>query len=429
MPDLISIDSVEHLESYAFTCVLNALLTAESDYRNISLTDVDLTLRTTDPDAGIDGQITWPSGVKHDVLTVGENVVQYKSGEITPTQLAKEFGKPGAQAALSRNGHYVLFVGRAYVKRVREARAAKLKSLCAAAGFPPDRCTILYGDQIAHWISRFPSVLIRPELDLGYPAFVTAEQWQQQKNLTNPFKPDKARTEIIDHLRTFVSTPSTHNVVRVEGPAGVGKTRLVLEALRPTGKAERSMYCPNAADPHAQDLLTRIQANQQASAIVVIDECERDQQEVLSQFADLANGRIRLICIGPAEVLAPSPVLVDVFKVLPLGDEDIRSILGDLLPGAPIEVTETAVRLASGYVKLATFVSSILAEYPDLPLTDFPRVDNVQQFLKRFVDQKTYKALKTLSLLTKVGWHAEIRSEAEKLAALVELPFKICRKQ
>jgi hypothetical protein len=129
MPDLISIDSVEHLESYAFTGVLNALLTAEADYRNVSLTDVDLTLRTTDPDAGIDGHIRWPDAVKHDVLTAGENVVQYKSGEITPARLETEFGKPGVQAALSRNGHYVLFVGRAYVKSGREARAARLRSL------------------------------------------------------------------------------------------------------------------------------------------------------------------------------------------------------------------------------------------------------------------------------------------------------------
>jgi hypothetical protein len=53
MPDLISIDSVENLESHTLTSVLNALLTAESDYRNVSLIDLDLTLRTNDPDAGI----------------------------------------------------------------------------------------------------------------------------------------------------------------------------------------------------------------------------------------------------------------------------------------------------------------------------------------------------------------------------------------
>jgi hypothetical protein len=41
--------------------------------------------RTNDPDAGIDGRINWREGTKHDVLALGENVVQYKSGELTPT--------------------------------------------------------------------------------------------------------------------------------------------------------------------------------------------------------------------------------------------------------------------------------------------------------------------------------------------------------
>jgi len=175
MVQLISVDSVENLDSHAFASILNALLTAEADYRNVPLTDLDLTLRISDPDAGIDGRINWPKDVEHDVLAAGQNVVQYKSGELTISQLVKEFGKPGVQAALSRSGHYVLFVGRAYVKRDRETRAAKLKSLCEAAGIAPGLCTILYGDQIARWISRFNSVVIRPELGLGYPAFVTVE--------------------------------------------------------------------------------------------------------------------------------------------------------------------------------------------------------------------------------------------------------------
>ncbi len=63
------------------------------------LIDLDLTLRTNDPDAGIDGRINWPEGTKHDVLAPGENVVQYKSGELIPRQLVKEFDKLGTRAA------------------------------------------------------------------------------------------------------------------------------------------------------------------------------------------------------------------------------------------------------------------------------------------------------------------------------------------
>ena len=85
MADLISGEDVSSLTHDAFRSVLNALLIADADLHGVGLTDIDLTTRDTDPDAGMDGWIKWPSSNHHDVLGPGETVLQYKSGQGVPS--------------------------------------------------------------------------------------------------------------------------------------------------------------------------------------------------------------------------------------------------------------------------------------------------------------------------------------------------------
>ena len=194
MAGLISDDDVARLNSHSLPAVINALLTAEADLRHIPLTGLDLTLRSTDPDAGIDGRIDWPNGTSHDTLPPGIIAIQYKSGKFKNGELAKEFKKKGVQKTLkSSGGKYLLFVSHAYPVWQRNAQRRSLHMLCRRRHIRPDRCTILYADQIARWISRFPSVVIRPELGKGYPAFDTIEAWSRQPSLRNAFQTDPQR--------------------------------------------------------------------------------------------------------------------------------------------------------------------------------------------------------------------------------------------
>lgn len=140
-----------------------------------------------------------------------------------------------------------------------------------------------------------------PELGHGYPAFVTAGRWLQSRELQNPWKPDAARTQITDQIKSFVRRETNSYVLRVEGPAGVGKTRIALESVRDNGTLESTIYTPNADHPSVTQLLTLIQGDPETTATVVVDECDRERQEILKSYADLAEGRLRLLCVGPAD--------------------------------------------------------------------------------------------------------------------------------
>lgn len=422
MAELITSADVAALDNHALRRVLNALLQAEADLHGVPLTDLDTTLRENDPDAGIDARIRWKT--QHEVLRDGENVVQYKSGKLTEKNLRDEFAKPGVQDALKRGGHYILMVGHAYGVPARDKRAEILRELCAAAGIDPGHCRLAFGDHIARWVSRFPSLVIRKEFDKGLPGFATVEDWQHLPDFGIPFRSDKGRDEIINEVRSFVAVGSEDNILRIEGEAGVGKSRLALEALNVPGIAQRTMYAWDAANWGVIDLLSAVQSLPQATAVIVVDECDREQQEVLRPYVAITAGRVRLICVGAAVTpYEPPRGLAKVFRVKRLADDEIREILTTVQAGAPREVVDVTVRLAEGMVKLAIFIADTLVKAPNLALTDLVNIPNVQTFLQRFVDPNTFKGLQALSLLARTGWADEVRVEAESVAKVVGVAF------
>jgi hypothetical protein len=426
MEPLISKAAVGRLNNHALRSVLNVLLTIEANRAGVPLTDLDLTCRDNDKDAGVDGRLIWPKGANHDVLRSGPVVLQYKSGKLKKGEIRKEFVKKGVQNVLKKpSGQYILFVSHDYVRQSRDRHLKSLAALCKRRRIAPRRCHIVYGDQIARWISRFPSVVILPELGSGYPAFVTVNQWQQSRNLKNPFKLNTEREEVIKQLRSFAISTVDDNIFRVEGLAGVGKTRLVLEALRVSGIAESTMYCFDADSPNALQLLAELQAHVDASAVIVLDECDRERQETLRPYVENAGGRLRLVCVGPAEKLLPTQIASGaLYQVKPLPEEEMRSVIGDFHANAPREIVDTAVRLAGGMPKLAVFIADTLIKKQGLRLNELVEVDTVQSFLKRFVDKDTFDTLKGLSLLAKVGWDGELEVEAKAIAEKgLLLPF------
>lgn len=421
---LITGKTVSNLGHEQFRKVLNTLLIVEANVKKVPLLSLDISCSDTDPDGGVDAKVQWPPGLNHDVLKDGETVLQYKSGKISLKQLKTEFNKPGVRKVLRAGGRYVMMVGNDYVgKRAAELRQ-ELKNLCRNRRLPIKKCEILFGSQIARWICRHPSVAIMPELGKGYPAFVTVAGWLQQRELQNPWKPDAARTEIIDKVKSFVRRETSSYVLRIEGPAGVGKTRIALESVQENGMQESTIYTPNADAPSVIELLTLIQGDPATTATVVIDECDRETQGILKAYAAIAQGRLRLLCVGPADVLSQAPILSpEVFVLLPLSEEKIREILSESFGTITREISELAVRLAGGYVKLALFITEHLQRHKGLQPADLAKIDDVRTFLKRFVEPKTQKALQLLSILSRVGWEDEVADESKALAAFFGVDF------
>ena len=424
--DLIHGRDVAQLNNHEFRRVLNSLLTVEVNQNHVPLDQVVLTTNDNEADAGIDGRVIWPKDIRHDLLKPGENVVQYKSGTLTKSELEKEFKKKGVQAALRRGAYYLMCVAKDYNPTTIEKRQAELRALCKSKRIASSHARIVFGEMLARWISKYPAVVILPEFRKNIPGFVTVERWQKENpQLSTPFLADSARLEMMHAIREFLDSNRPESALRVEGPAGVGKTRLVLEAVLDSRYAGRTVYALNADSQKVQEFLSAIYSDPETFALVVADECDSPRQSVLAQYAENSSGRLKLVCIGISEVLydAAPLTLTPVYQLRPLADQDIEIILEDSFPGVPKEFIEASVRLASGYVKLAMFIMQVLERHGNQPPIRLVEVRDIRVFLQKFVEPTTRKSLQVLSLLARIGWEEDLRAEAQTVADFVGLPF------
>jgi hypothetical protein len=424
--ELITGKDVAFLDPQQFPIVMNALLLAEAGQNRVSLLDLTVTSQTNDPDGGIDARLLWPAQVQHDVLAPGINVLQYKAGKIKTEILTNEFSKSDVQAALKAGGTYVFCVGYDYPDKWVKYYRAALDALCKKKKCATTQTKIIFGGWLARWISRYPAVVALPELRRQIPQFVTVSRWKEDNpNLANEFKPDASRTEILENIRGFLTSKSPSYVIRIEGPAGVGKTRLALESVLDPTFAARTLYARNADHDDVERVLQAFYSSREIHAILVVDECDATRQSTLEDFAQNSNGRIKLVCVGIAEILhkSPLPTLTPLYQLKPFEATDISAILQGTFPNAPPVFIELSTRLSGGYVKLAIFIVQLLVENGVQPAIDLARGFTIQTFLKKFVPTEMLLSLQALSVLARIGWEEDLQKEAETVAKFVDLPF------
>ena len=427
--DFINGKDVERLNDQELRSVLNALLTADASQRRVPLLDLDITTRNNDPDAGIDARIKWPAVAPHDPLQSGENVLQYKSGKLTKKLLEAEFNKPGVQRALKRGGAYLFCAGHDYVSRSAKTHEKTLKDLCRKKRIAAGRVKIIFGSGLARWICRHPAVVARPELRQHVSEFITVERWLSDNvQLSNPFRPDESRRETIEQIRTFLQSESPGSaVLRLEGPAGVGKTRLALEVVKEREYASRTLYAIDAENAEVQPFLMKMYSDQETCAIAVIDECSRTRQSILEQYAQSSKGRLKLICVGVHDKLyetSPPALTQELYQLKPLPAVDIEAIIQDSFRSAPKDYIDMAVRLSGGYVKLAMFIAGTLERMGAKPPVELTKVLEIDVFFRKFIDREMLQALQVLSVLAQIGWYEDLRTEAEAVADFVQIPMR-----
>jgi hypothetical protein len=261
---------VQSLNLVELPSVINGLLRAEAASHRIPILDLEITDRVTDPDAGIDARIKWPSSAQHDVLSPGANGLQYKAGKLSAKILADEASKPDVKDLLKSGGTYILCVGFDYNQKDSREYTGKLKKILRGKKLPVSRVVIVPGSQLARWISRFPAVAAMPELRRRIPDFITVGQWRQNNPLfATEFKADASRREVIEQIRAFVDS-GLEPVLRLEGPAGVGKTRLALEAVLDDRIASRTLYAPTADANEVEAVVQSFYLNNEVRAVLAL---------------------------------------------------------------------------------------------------------------------------------------------------------------
>lgn len=386
LPFEVSSDHIQALPPIAFTQLLRRLLAAEASTHGLPSDRIHVPRTITAPDGGEDGYIEWKGGpIRTDFLPCRMNQFQLKCGKIPLNATGREVltgkgqVKPMVRDVLGEGGCYIMLSNHPFTRKSIKVREERISKSLRDAGLTVDEGQVLFrgADWVATWVNRHPSIATRVK-ELTQPGtvrpFHSWDHWAEcSEQQISPLVDDNR----LPTLRAAVLGQVTveQGVIHICGLPGVGKSRLVHEALGPTDERNRSitdlvMYADesgsNAADiRHTAETL----AASKSRAIIVVDRCTRETRRALASTVNRLGSRLSLVTIE--DDTPPTPPDSRMISVPEAPSDVTEQIVKNLAPpDLPSEDRRRLVALSRGFPEVALAVVKAWKESaPPLPHT------------------------------------------------------------
>ncbi len=395
----------------AFTPFVNRLLTSEAEAAGLAGTSLRTTHRDNISDEGVDAELD--SEVATDWIPAGESAWQFKAGDLGPADCKAELrGATFAQEILRRGGQYRLVLGASLTAKKLDKRRAALLEEAAALDLTVDSKSIqvLHADSLATWAESFPALAVWPGLGSNGDGTLTFEDWAASNRHTATFVESAERTAIQHSIRGLAAGAQTLDL-RVTGVSGLGKTRLALETFRGSGMEPLVVYLKAVATPHT--VLTHLMA-QGRTAIVVVDECTRDQHKSLAEMIPAGSG-LRMITIGEPDSQGGLPA--PIYALAPFDGDAMDAVIARNQPSLGPELRRVLVETSGGNIGFALYLAQLVAQNPDARTADLVNPEAIRQFVSQSLPTgSAFLACSVLALFSRVGYDAELATELELLA-------------
>lgn len=307
------------------TRLLKKLLHLEAEANNILKSAVDVSLKINMPDGGEDGRIQWKSGPEETAYIPNRfTLFQCKAQSMGEAKCKNEIFiererelKPKVKEVFDARGTYVLFY---YKTAKRDSLINGFRKGLKRAGrgdWQTADIKIYDAEKIADWVNEFlqtvvyvcncNSICIPCELK-------TWEMWAEYEENKYEYIPNTTLKGYIKTLREESS--KEHSVIRIVGLSGLGKTRLALEAFRPSRNeteinqellSNQILYL-NTSIGNTQILSFVTEAcNRKIPGILIIDDCEFELHSLIAKEVGRSGSRLKLITLdfNPEEEQQP----------------------------------------------------------------------------------------------------------------------------
>jgi len=413
------------------------LLWAEARCIGLPVTKINISSRTDVADGGIDASVSAAGELPASVLisrpTLG---FQIKTGALKPWQesvIRKElFGDAEKESketlaaqvrqSLDAGGAYVLIcTGVDLTSKQRDEAIGHIKKYLGQCGYADPKVDALSQNQLIAVLQHFPSLSLG--LNGRDHTFQTHTSWAADAEMRVNFQSGPEQDAFLATLRDELRRNDGAVHVHVQGEAGVGKTRLVLEATRETDIAPLVVYCDRPSKILDGPLLAAILRNDNGfSVVLVVDECDPASRVQLWNVLKHRGARIKLVTIfnEPSEMSGTTLVL----NSPPLAQEQIAAILSDY--GVPKDQSRRWLDFCGGSARVAHAVGANLRSNPE----DILRSPDTVNLWDRFVAgsdplgsvdvQQRHVVLRYLALFRRFGYSQEVSAEAKAIAKLIE---------
>ena len=270
------------------------------------------------------------------------------------------------------------------------------------------------------FLSRFPSLALRVT-GRDTTLFQSHRSWSLQDDMRAQFKQGEAQGALIDALRAEIRSAGSALHARIWGEAGIGKTRLALEATRAEDLSPLVVYCDTASKFRDSVLMNELLRDDNTfSVILVVDECDPDSRSYIWNKLKHQGSRIKLISLyGEYDstsgdvVYLNAPVLEDegivgILESYQLPEDQSRR-WSDFCSGSPrvAHVLGFNLRSNPGDMLKPTDTVNVWARY--IQGADAPDSEVVRQ---------RSLVLRYISLFKRFGYGGLLASEARAVAEL-----------
>lgn len=339
-------EHIEQLDSKNLIRILRKLLTLEANKFGIPQSAANVYLNINDPDGGEDGRIKWENGPpKTDWIPNRFSMFQSKAQPLTSKDCEKEILngkreiKPKVKEVLDAGGSYIFFCHKAYNDRYIDPKISKIVNTLTDKGYPntvKKQVAFYDGNIISNWVNQYFTAQVFVMELLGkhpIPGLQTWEKWDAVFQDKKYFRSDKLNGWIGEIRKKLVN--SQKNVIRITGLSGLGKTRLVLEALRSpddknnieqAGISDSAVYYEASSDESPiKQFITGYRDCKNVT--FVIDECGLTLHSSITYDVSAEDSNINLvtICNEPDYTRVPKT------EKISLEPEDFKNVVKDML--------------------------------------------------------------------------------------------------
>lgn len=412
------------------------LLWAEATALGIGKNLIDVPSAITVADGGIDAEV-------RDVLVDGAQGLikpgltryQIKTGDFSlrgntgiDSILCGEKSKalrPKIKSCIAQEGTFVVVLFGSDKpditdEKLRDKLRDRIRTLdaeCADARLEVWRQNTLRG-----FLVSFPSLALRLT-GRDRERFQTHRSWSQQDDMRRDFKAGPSQVAFITGLQNELRRNDEAVHARVWGEAGIGKTRLVLEATAAKDLGALVVYCGSAERFRDSDLMNVILRDDNSFHVVlVVDECDRDASPYLWNAFKHCGPRIKLVSIYMEYDKTSGNI--SYHDAPALDSERVSEIIQDY--GIVKDQADRWSELCGGYPRVAHLIGQNLKNNPEDLLRSPDTVNVWERYIVGSDDPNSPRVaqrrvvLRHIALFKRFGYGRPVVQEAKAIAAMVE---------
>ena len=251
---------------------------------------------------------------------------------------------------LEDGGAYRLVVFESPSESMLADRMEGLQEAFEEASYPDADVDVIIGEQLTQEINKYPALVTG--LVSSFEAAEDIDTWSRTTDISSieSYVEVLTRTEFIESIRARVESDDSESIIRVTGLPGIGKTRLVFEAVSHEEIEHRVLYT-DAERFRGSDLEGQLKADDSLSGVLVIDRCTPDDIERFRRSFEEQTDRLSIITICDQFQSPPYDLHLE-----PLPDYAIHELLRQATDLSD-EEQRSVVSFAMGFPQVAELVA------------------------------------------------------------------------